>query len=82
MSASDLPPGGQPEPERVKDDLAGAQGQHAPQPLTTLEADLTTVDKPELAFVQRQQRDVGFGAGAEGSQLRVPDLPRRRSRKW
>src|SRR5829696_9769119 len=75
--AHDLPPGRQPEAEWVIDDLAGAQGKYASQPLIALEARLATVDKPELAFIKRQHRDVGSGAGAEGAQLRVTDFPRR-----
>src|SRR5215217_5698578 len=42
VSAGGLPPGWQPEPERVIDDLAGAHGQHAPQPLIALKAGLAT----------------------------------------
>ena len=73
--ADGLPPGGQAKAEWVVDDLAGAQGQHAPQPLIALEAGLSTVDKPELALVGSQHRDVSFGARVEGPQLRSPDLP-------
>ena len=62
---------------RVVDDLAGAHGNHAPQLLIARNSSLSTVDKSELAFVQRLDRDVGLGAGGQRPQSLAPDLPRR-----
>jgi hypothetical protein len=59
---------------KVPDDAAGTKGQFADEPSCTIVASSGRVDEAELALLELEHGDVGFGSDIEIPQPRTADL--------
>src|SRR5438045_9201342 len=59
---------------KVPDDAAGTKGQFADEASCTLVASSGRIDEAELALLELEHGDVGFGSNIEIAQLGTADL--------